>query len=352
MPEEKIHGAWVSPKPTDWVLGAETAIKYEVRVDSWTAFLPTDERQRNDAFDSNMCVTYSGLNCLETQLVYLLSKNLLPQKTVDFLTTEGYLDANGRPNFNEAFSAKLNGTTIEGNNLGAFWESARKVGVIPQKDWLDIKTATVWADLMKEIPQNLLDKGKRFLEHFDINYEWTLLGIVDPNILTTQVKHAPLHIAAPVCEPWNSDDIKNVCGSTRLQHATMIYGTEKDIQLFDLDHYNPFRKRLEWFYYIPYAIKGIIKEKTVTTPIKPTHVFTKTIVFQEKSEEVKQLQKALRYLGFFKYPIDTGNYGDITRIAVRDFQFKYQVASFYELEQTNGKIFGAKSRTKMNELLK
>lgn len=349
--DEKYYGAWAEPKPTDWIVGGETAIKYQARVPNWAHYLPTEEKQRNPIFDSNMCVTYSGLNSLETQLIYLMSNGLLPATQMSFLRDNGYLDENGRPNFNEAFCAKLNGTTINGNHLGAFWDGVRNYGAIPQSRWKDIATAEKWEDLMVEIPQELLDLGKKFKEMFEINYEWVVLGQPDPEMIAYQVKHAPLQIAAPVCQPWNTDQVINVCASKQLQHATMIYGANELVSFMDFDHYNPFRKLLAWDYYLPYAIKGIITHKVVANPQKPTYKFTKTIKYGERSDEVKHLQEALKYLGYFKHPIATGYYGPNTQDAVRAFQYQYQLDTPHNLAIINGMSFGPKSRAKMNALL-
>ena len=349
--DNTYNGAWAEPKPTDWVATGETGITYEEVVKDWKEYLPTQERQRNNLFDSNMCVTYSGLNTLETQLVRLMKKGLLPQTHVDFLTAEGYLDENGRPNFNEVFCAKLNGTTIAGNHLGAFWDGIRKHGAIPQQDWLDISTANSWDSLMEAIPDALLAKGKRFKEMFEINYEWVLLGTVRPDVLDYQVRHAPLHIVSPTCGGWNTGKVE-VCPGTAISHATMIYGADWGINLWDFDHYAPYEKTLDWQYYVPYAIKGIIKPKEVIHTIpKPIHTFAHNLKMGEQNDEIKALQEALRYLGYFKYPIATGYYGRITADAVRAFQYRYQVASPEELLAVDGKNVGPKTRAQLNLLL-
>jgi len=350
--EPIYKGAWVEPKATDWVLGAESAIPFEKRVDAWSHYLPTHERQRNDLFDSNMCVTYAGLNSLETQIVYLMSNDLLPTTAADFLRDNGYLDENNRPNFNEAFCAKQNGTTIQGNHLGAFWDSVRKTGVIPQSRWVDIKSAQKWEDLMVEIPQELLDLGKEFLKHFDIAYEWTLLGTPNANVMAKEVQHAPLHIAAPVCSPWNVDTVIGLCPDQRLAHATLIYGAVSPEFFMDLDHYSPYEKKLAWNYHLPYAIKGIIRVRIVAPTEKPpAHVFTQHLKIFQISPEVRHLQLALKYLGFFKYPIATGYYGENTRLAVRAFQYKYQLDTPTNLALVNGMYVGPKTRAKLNELM-
>jgi peptidoglycan hydrolase-like protein with peptidoglycan-binding domain len=75
------------------------------------------------------------------------------------------------------------------------------------------------------------------------------------------------------------------------------------------------------------------------------------MVFGERSEEVRWLQKALKQYGFFPANVlETGYYGTITQKAVKDFQYFYKVASSIELLIVNGKRVGVKTRRKLNEL--
>lgn len=83
-----------------------------------------------------------------------------------------------------------------------------------------------------------------------------------------------------------------------------------------------------------------------------SHLFSKDIVYGEESMEVRELQIALKQLGFF--PIgqsDTGGYYEITRRAVKAFQTGYQVASWWELAIVNGKRVGKKTRNALNDLI-
>jgi len=49
-------------------------------------------------------------------------------------------------------------------------------------------------------------------------------------------------------------------------------------------------------------------------------IFNKDIELGDSNEDVKQLQRKLRFLGYFTYPKDTGYYGENTRNAVYKFQ--------------------------------
>lgn len=97
-------------------------------------------------------------------------------------------------------------------------------------------------------------------------------------------------------------------------------------------------------FYAGYTINLIYGETE-----KPKHKFTITMKVGDKNNEVKCLQDCLKYEGLF--PINTestGFYGNITRQAVRAFQFKYKVASDEELTAVNGMRVGIKTLLALN----
>lgn len=86
-------------------------------------------------------------------------------------------------------------------------------------------------------------------------------------------------------------------------------------------------------------------------PVEFKHNFERDIVRSEKNDEVKALQIALKIDGCFpKTQAETGYYGAITQIAVKKFQQKYKVASWWELMTVNGSRVGKKTRYFLNKL--
>jgi len=87
--------------------------------------------------------------------------------------------------------------------------------------------------------------------------------------------------------------------------------------------------------------------------IKPQWTFIQDLKFgMMNNNDVKMLQKALQYFEFFPANVEiTGNYLSITAKAVYEWQKKYEVAGIQELNNLQGKVFGPKSISKMNELL-
>jgi hypothetical protein len=75
------------------------------------------------------------------------------------------------------------------------------------------------------------------------------------------------------------------------------------------------------------------------------------ILGMKKDPEVKILQDVLKKEGLFPTSTpSTGNYLDLTRRAVLDFQVRYKVAPMAELKANNGKRVGDKTLAKLNEL--
>jgi peptidoglycan hydrolase-like protein with peptidoglycan-binding domain len=72
------------------------------------------------------------------------------------------------------------------------------------------------------------------------------------------------------------------------------------------------------------ALNGISCEKETTeaiaTPISKKYTFTNYLYIGSVGEEVRQLQQALKDLGYFTYPTITGYFGNVTKDAVIKFQ--------------------------------
>ena len=359
-------GVVIDIKPTDFVFGAESAIEFESRLAAadWEKFKSTDEWQRRNVagklgYDTNTCVTFSMLNSVEAQVEYLLERGYFTKEQKDLMEELGWFDEKGKVNFNEWFSANLNGTTPDGNNLQAPWDSARKVGLLGQKHGPqvnDFKTIEEW--FAGEPTQAQKDLAKRALELIEIRYEWTLVGTSGLwDVTRKQLEHAPLHIASHTCNGWNTKDgIVPICpGVTRCNHATLYIGQEKRKSHKILDHYTPFVKALAWDYYIPYAVKGVVsvaKPKPVEPPF--TYQFHVQLRYgMGATDEVKMLQKALQYLkGVDGKPYMTpgvfGIYGPITKTALGKFQTENGITD----PDGQGMNFGPKTRSAMNAKLK
>jgi len=348
-------------KPTDFSFSGESTITYQERNPSgdWEEFRPTDEWQRRYSkgvlgYDTFSCVTFSALRIVAMQLEYMLRTSPSSAQILKpWLEANGYIDAAGKINFNEWFTANMSGTTDQGNTAQNVWDSIRRDGILPQgagPQVNDFKTRDEWLDETK-ITQAQKDQAKKILDVIRVDYEWAIMapagGAWDE--FRKQLKHAPLHIFTPVSPDWNRKDGLPVMpdGTTKLVHATSNVKIDSVNNYRDLDHYEPFLKVLDHNYYIPYAIKAVVSLKGAPiAPQAPAHVFNINLAYgAPASLEVHALQEALQFLGLMKEGV-FGPYGPATRAAVAKLQIE---AGIPDLPQ--GEHFGPMTRKYLNAKL-
>lgn len=354
------------PDPKAWVAGGETGIAAAVLEDSgqYDVYLPDEEAQSFYTpahFDTQSCVTFSATNNIETLLNRMRAKKLLSKKQEDFLVNEGYINPQtGKVNFSDRFTAKMSGTTQAGNYLEAVGDSMRKDGLVPESawpmpDWDALKGKTqneIWAIYMADIPGDVKNKAKKFLEYFDINYQWVVLGATPSDAdLKRILKQGPFQIAAIVCSPWNSNDGMPpipACGCGT-GHATLIYGYRPDdMARKDFDHYRSFRKLLASDYCIQWGLQYMIKEHTPVLTVPIQYVFAKQLKYgMPQSDEVNRLQKALQDLGHMTKNV-FGPFGPQTRTALGRFQTDRGITD----PDGQGTNFGPQTRAEMNAAIK
>jgi len=332
-------------RPTDWKAeGVSGVTKVVLKGDGqYDLYLPDEERQAQKLFDSRACVTFSATDLLETIFNLKLATNALSPAQIAFLKNEGYVDPfTGKVNFSDRFTAKLSGTTPDGNNFAAVGDSIRKDGLLPEKEWpwpveiVEDPTAEGyqknWNIYYKEIPQALKDKAKRFLQHFQINYEWTFIQGSGGNVVTAikqALPNGPVQIGVQICAPWSSNEGEppiQACGCTP-HHAIEVYG-ENEVQAHKVfDSYKSFRKLLASDYCIPYAFQYF-----VTDPA-PAGQFTKDLSTGMDDPQVKLLQVYLNAHGFPVAASGAGSpgkettfFGGMTTLALRRFQTKQGIS--------------------------
>lgn len=353
---------------TDFHVSGVSGIEYQVLEESgnWLQYHGAGERQHGVYFDSMACVTFSALNSIEMQINRLIIKKLLSVETLQALQNLGYLNDNGLFNVSDRFTAKISGTTRAGNYLTKVWDSVRNDGLIPQTKYdfpNDQRTPVFdWDNFYAEIDQSLKDLAPEIFKYFSFSYEWvyTNSGMTPGqkrDLILKHLKHAPLQIAAPVCRGWNEGDKTAVpyCDINQPQHATVITKVNDDGLYLDFDSYIPYTKILASDYPILYIMKGVVEIKKPTEPIPPkfdyTFDITKPILYGQKSELVKQLQRALVCLNYLSPQYVTSFYWVKTQAAVRKFQIENQVDTPEVLATLNGKRVGAKTLTKLNSFL-
>ena len=240
------------PHENDYVAGTTSPLKPEFKTWDWVPYLPSEERQSSKVFDALACVSFSALNCLEAQLNWYLANNKLPETTKRFLYENGYI-VDEKVNLSDRFLAKASGTTKNGNYLQKVADTLRHFGAVPEHLWAWDKETFDWNAYYGEIPGEVKEQGLRFLEHFDISYQW-LFGAGYDDYL----QYAPIQTALYTCPGWNNPPVE-WCGATTSNHAVMKYD---NYTIFDT--YEPFNKVLSGAYEIPWRMQIIITPKKLT----------------------------------------------------------------------------------------
>jgi len=344
---------------TDYKVMGESTIVYQVVEEDgdWTKYKPTDEWQRrfvNGAlgYDTNSCTNFSCMNSVELQVERMLSAGEIPDATIEEMHSLGLYDDQGNVNFNDWFNAIMSGTTWQsGNTLYNPWDAIRAYGLLAQgmgPKPNDFTTYQGWFTTKPSAGQ--IEFAKKVLDIFDFNYEWVVIGQLNQwDTISYHLKQAPLHVLVPTGSTWNDKNVKNPTPTWQgVNHAVTLVAQKQGVSHTILDHYNPFLKNLEWNYYIPYVLKGVVTlKKSPATPVKPSHVFSTALRYGMKpSEEIHHLQEALQYLGYMKVGL-FGWYLDATRAAVGKFQTDHGIKD----PDGQGMNFGPQTRAAMNKVL-
>jgi len=245
--EELSKGLLIRPQRlNDWALGGLTPLdfKFNNPDGNWTSYLPTDEFQNRWSYDRMACTTYSILNCLEV---------------LHFKQT-----GIGK-NFSDRFIAKASGTTRQGNYLDTVFDTIRKIGLI--EEYLYTDDAKSWDEYYKEIPQELFDNAKEFLNDWNLYREWVRTDRKEDILLA--LKSAPLQVT-----------VRYASGNGLLMpdgdwnHAVMMYKAEEGVCWYIFDHYTQTRKKYAWDYEFGSVLKpSLIKKTNNINMFKKDHAY-------------------------------------------------------------------------------
>lgn len=326
-------GVQITFKPSDDYAGGESRVTYEARnpLGDWSKYRPTDEWQRRYlngvlGYDTESCVTFSGIRIVCMQLEFMKENGLIPEAVLDEMKQLGYFDANGKFNFSEWFSANTNGTTEQaGNSLQNFWDGVHRDGLLPQSAGPSVNDFTKdtggFLDASKITPaQRTLALKFRDLG-FDAPYEWAVVGVENAQpTFAYHLKQAPLHVLVPTCSTWN-DPKAQTCPLKSVNHAVSNLALVQGEAYVILDHYNPFLKKLDWGYYVPYAVKAVVTyTKPGQTPPPFTYTYTVNLKYgMVAGAQIHALQQGLQKLGYMPVGV-FGAFGPQTRLALGKFQ--------------------------------
>jgi len=201
----KNYGVILGKRDEDYIAGVQSPLGYEERNPSgdWRDYLPSEERQSSNFADSMACVSFSALNCVETQLKFVTGVE---------------------PNYSDRALAKMSNTTTQGNYLWRVADTIRLQGIVEEQYW-PAPVDFTWDTYYTEIPADVKNMAAGFLEKYDIKHEWlpeNTSGTIDRDVLKYHLKHAPVQVVRP-------------------GHAIMCFYSGASVDKY-FDHYDPFIK--------------------------------------------------------------------------------------------------------------
>lgn len=268
----------VGPQGVDYIHGATSEIQEVVRLTSgdWSTYMSPGKPQKlmgvqapQDGFNTNGvdfldCVSCAANDYIQAFMNWMIATGAMPAAHLAWLKSKGYLDANGLLDFSNRFTAKMSGTTVNGNSLPTVGQSIRTVGLVPDSVWptpvaaIQANPSEYWNLYYATIPANVIALGKEFTTWFEEEYEWVFYPGSPASAAT--VKNAltlsPLQICTAVCAGWNTANPIQGCGAGS-DHSTLLLKETNGIGTIE-DHYIPYTKNIASTYDITYAMRHVI----------------------------------------------------------------------------------------------
>lgn len=218
-------------RESDWRIGVNSNLNLKIinKSGNYTTYIPKWESQIGLYGDTMACVSFSALDCIET----IFQCYFKYYSIIDI-----FKDEHQDINFSDRFIAKLSGTTRKGNYFTKVGDAIRHYGLIEEKLWnfpyRQRDPVFGWDEYYSEISEDLIEKGKKILEYFEIKYQLVPINNID---IKEQLKYGPLQISYKTSSPQEDGVYQKVepyhCGN----HAIMIYNKRNDGIIEGLDHY-------------------------------------------------------------------------------------------------------------------
>ncbi len=324
----------------DPVFGSATSIPFQPRntTRDWGKFLPRYELQAGSKFDTLACVSFAKTQDIEGQCEWLkYSGNISAQSWQD-LAALGFISDDGKFEASSRFLAIVSKTT-NGNTFNNVANAVQQYGILSEKDMPSEPGDMTRDEYYKWPTSDQLAKAKKSLDI--LKFDWQYVNTKD---IEKALQMAPVQIATAVCPGWGSDDPIKTC-SLPVQHSTLVYDIDDLTRYYQiLDHYVPFLKDLAPNYYIYSAMQTVVSPVTPATPSPVHYLFTRDMVYGERSQDVFHLQQRLNC------PL-TGIYDEATRIKVFTYQLVSLNLSVYGEAVRNlyGRRVGPATRAALNK---
>lgn len=188
----------------------------------WDAFLPKDEFQNINGFETFACGWYNTLNPIE----------ILLRRKFGF-----------DENYSDRWGAQKTGTKQRhGNDPHAVSEFIRKNGIVEEYEWPNAP-AESFDDYYRDPPFPLDVSARTFSKHYEFFHDYVPN---DPKSMTNALKYSPLGIAVYAWEQLPSSLYKAAPDATSQNHWVTCYGFEEGKFWKIFDSYDNSHKQLEW----------------------------------------------------------------------------------------------------------
>jgi len=258
-------------RETDYLfLGGNLERKRILPGGDWRPYLPTEEAQATRMFDPYCCVSMSFNNAMEMLEGYLLRLIEIDPEVKTILDNLEALDTNGRPNFSDRYLARMSGTIPgRGNTMDKVFDAVREFGLVGEKVWPKGETMGQ-SEYYKEIPQDIQDLGKKFLEYFEFGYEslpYANFMVKYPTeaSINEALEYSPLWVCVDGNYEFDNDGRVGMMGKAiSYNHATTLVAPGHWV----FDSYAPFLKQFVADYKFGYVKSFHLKKKRMYYKIK------------------------------------------------------------------------------------
>src|SRR3990167_9141104 len=218
-------------KPTDFFLGSKKLGSVEINPSGdWRLYIPTFEFQ-SKSIETQSCVSFGTLSALE-----MICK----------------LQYGFEPNYSDRYISKLSGTdpSAGGNTPPKVADTIKHKGNISEAEWPFIDDLT---EYFKEVPQNLIELGPKWLLDYDFGYEY-----VNPSDIKNALKRSPIGVAVSAWQT-NADSEYIRFGSSN--HWCVLVAFDRKDRPVIYDSYENALKTLTKDFRLDFPMLYVLKKK-------------------------------------------------------------------------------------------
>jgi hypothetical protein len=194
MNKKKIinFGVKLGTRENDFKFGAINGVpKFELFPDgnSTISFSP-GHAQKKGILETMSCVSQSATNVVEAIINRLIELKKISVENIQWLENNNYLDENNKLKISPRFTAKMSGTSENGNYQYRVHDSIRNDGLVPEIIW-PFTDGMKWVEFYSTVPDDVKKIGLEFKKRFTIYVEQVNGELAS---YKESLKYSPTHI--------------------------------------------------------------------------------------------------------------------------------------------------------------